>query len=110
MLETKIKDACRKMSQDGWTIRPGIYYAADNSCCPLVALAMVEGTLHSEEELNRIWARPLGWALTLNERQVNEFVTGFDGDPPYWNGLDISTDEEFQLGRRLREWVDGGMR
>lgn len=99
MLEGKIKDACKRMMAKGWSIRPGIYIVqTSKQCCPLVALAMVEGTISEEEEWTN--ARNLSWALSISQDSVYLFLSGFDYDSK------LTSPSEYQkAGRQIREWL-----
>jgi hypothetical protein len=100
MLETKIKDACKLMQEQGWTIRPGSYIQPNvKRCCPLAALAVVEGTLDSKTIGTN--AQELSWALNLQEWEVLEFTAGFDQGT-----FGVPIDSEYlQLGMKILEWV-----
>jgi hypothetical protein len=111
MLEDKIKSACKLMQEQGWSIRPGSYIQPNvKRCCPLAALAVVEGTLDSKTIGTN--ARELSWALNLQESQVVDFTSGFDD--PNWEGIlsdfgdpkyEGPISEYWDLGAKVRKWL-----
>lgn len=100
LVEDKIKEACLKMIADGWQIEDDCFIEREiKCCCPLVALAMVEGSLSDKDRIDEVCE--LALALKLDKNEVISFVCGFDN-------VDVDhagNTETIRMGKRISNWI-----